>query len=88
MRLIKIKDTAPVRMPNKKVSSLPEPFMKSNVGGIDRILRITVGLVLVGLAATGTVGWWGWLGAVPLATGLVGWCPPYALLGFNTCKMK
>jgi hypothetical protein len=65
-----------------------EPFMKSNVGGIDRILRITVGLVLIGLAATGTVGWWGWLGVVPLATGLVGWCPPYALLGFNTCKMK
>ncbi|MEO8024445.1 DUF2892 domain-containing protein [Polaromonas sp.] len=62
--------------------------MKSNVGGIDRILRITIGLVLVGLAATGTVGWWGWLGVVPLATGLVGWCPPYALLGFNTCKMK
>jgi hypothetical protein len=62
--------------------------MKSNVGGIDRILRITVGLVLVGLAATGTVGWWGWLGVIPLATGLVGWCPPYALLGFNTCKMK
>jgi hypothetical protein len=75
-------------MPNKKVSSLSEPFMKSNVGGIDRILRITVGLVLIGLAATGTVGWWGWLGAVPLVTGLVGWCPPYALLGFNTCKMK
>ncbi|OOG44239.1 DUF2892 domain-containing protein [Polaromonas sp. A23] len=62
--------------------------MKSNVGGIDRILRITAGLVLIGLAATGTVGWWGWLGVVPLATGLVGWCPPYALLGFNTCKMK
>jgi hypothetical protein len=62
--------------------------MKSNVGGIDRILRITVGLVLIGLAATGTVGWWGWLGVVPLATGLVGWCPPYALLGFNTCKTK
>ena len=60
--------------------------MTSNVGGIDRILRIVIGLVLVGLAATGTVGWWGWLGLVPLATGLVGWCPPYALLGFNTCK--
>ena len=42
--------------------------MKTNVGGIDRILRIVIGLVLIGLAATGTVGWWGWLGIVPLAT--------------------
>ena len=62
--------------------------MTSNVGGIDRILRIALGLVLVGLAATGTVGWWGWLGDVPLATGAIGWCPPYALFGFNTCSMK
>jgi hypothetical protein len=62
--------------------------MKSNVGGIDRILRIVLGLVLIGLTATGVVGVWGWLGIVPLATGLVGWCPPYALLGFNTCAMK
>jgi hypothetical protein len=62
--------------------------MKANVGGIDRVLRIVVGLVLVVLAATGNVGWWGWLGIVPLFTGVVGWCPPYALLGFNTCKMK
>lgn len=62
--------------------------MKTNVGGIDRILRITVGGVLIGLAATGKVGWWGWLGVLPLATGLIGWCPPYALLGFNTCKTR
>ena len=62
--------------------------MKSNVGGIDRILRIAIGLVLIALAATGTVGWWGWLGAVPLATGARGWCPPYALLGISTCKTK
>jgi len=62
--------------------------MTSNVGGIDRILRIAIGLVLIGLAATGTVGWWGWLGIVPLATGAVGWCPPYALFGFNTCAVK
>ena len=60
--------------------------MKSNVGGIDRTLRIVVGLVLIALAATGTVGWWGWLGIVPLATGAIGWCPPYALFGFNTCR--
>ena len=62
--------------------------MKLNVGGIDRIARIIVGLVLLGLAATGTVGWWGWLGIVPLATGVIGWCPPYAIFGFNTCAMK
>lgn len=62
--------------------------MKPNVGGIDRVLRIVIGLVLIGLAATGTVGWWGWLGVVPLATGALGWCPPYAMLGFNTCAMK
>jgi len=62
--------------------------MKANVGGIDRVLRIILGLVLIVLAATGTVGWWGWLGIVPLFTGVVGWCPPYALLGFNTCKIK
>ena len=62
--------------------------MTQNVGGIDRILRIVVGLVLIGLAATGTVGWWGWLGIVLLATGALGWCPPYAIFGFNTCTMK
>ncbi len=62
--------------------------MKTNVGGIDRIIRIGAGAALVGLAATGTVGWWGWLGAVPLATGLMGWCPPYAIFGFSTCAVK
>lgn len=62
--------------------------MKTNVGGIDRILRIAVGLALIIAAAMGAVGWWGWLGAVPLLTGIVGWCPPYALLGFNTCSTR
>lgn len=62
--------------------------MKSNVGGIDRVLRIVIGLVLVGLAASGGVGWWGWLGIVPLATGAIGWCPPYAIFGWNTCSTK
>jgi hypothetical protein len=58
--------------------------MKCNVGGIDRILRIVVGLVLIALALTGTVGIWGWIGIVPLATGLFKFCPAYTLLGVNT----
>jgi hypothetical protein len=62
--------------------------MKLNVGGMDRILRIVAGLVLIGLAASGTVGVWGWLGIVPLATGAIGWCPPYAIFGFSSCAMK
>ncbi|KRH99576.1 DUF2892 domain-containing protein [Curvibacter sp. PAE-UM] len=62
--------------------------MKTNIGGMERVARILVGAILVGLAATGTVGWWGWLGAIPLATGLMGWCPPYAMLGINTCSVK
>lgn len=62
--------------------------MKLNVGGIDRILRIIVGLVLIALAATGTVGWWGYIGIVPLVTGLFRFCPAYVLLGMNTCPIK
>ena len=62
--------------------------MKKNVGGIDRTLRIVIGLVLIGLAATGTVGLWGYIGIAPLLTGLVGWFPPYALLGWKTCSVK
>ena len=62
--------------------------MKHNAGSLDRILRIVAGLVLIGLAATGTVGLWGWIGVVPLATGLFGFCPAYTLLGINTCPMK
>lgn len=62
--------------------------MTKNIGNIERIIRIVGGLVLIALAATSTMGVWGWLGLVPLATGLVGWCPPYSLLGINTCKNK
>jgi hypothetical protein len=62
--------------------------MTTNIGGIERILRIVIGLVLIALAATGQVGVWGWVGLVPVATGLIGWCPPYSLLGINTCKKR
>lgn len=59
--------------------------MKSNVGGIDRILRIAVGALLIALAASNVVGWWGWLGLIPLATGLFRFCPAYPLLGITSC---
>lgn len=62
-------------------------MFKTNVGGLDRILRIGGGAALVGLAATGVLGAWAWIGVVPLATGLLGSCPAYTLLGFNTCPL-
>lgn len=62
--------------------------MKSNVGGIDRILRIVVGAVLIGLTLVGSIGVWGWIGVVPLATGLIGFCPLYPLFGFSSCPLK
>lgn len=62
--------------------------MKSNMGSIDRALRIIVGLVLVGLALTSTVEWWGWLGIIPIVTGALGNCPLYSVIGVNTCGTK
>ncbi|OYV30501.1 MAG: hypothetical protein B7Z83_11995 [Thiomonas sp. 20-64-5] len=62
--------------------------MKFNVGGIDRILRIVVGIVLIALTLMGTIGVWGWIGVVPLVTGLFKFCPLYSLIGMNTCPMK
>ncbi|CAA7615993.1 DUF2892 domain-containing protein [Magnetospirillum sp. UT-4] len=60
--------------------------MSKNVGGIDRILRIVAGLVLIALAVTETVGLWGYVGVVPLLTGAIGWCPAYLPFGIKTCK--
>lgn len=62
--------------------------MKCNSSGIDRVLRIVAGLVLIALAVTGTIGAWGWIGVVPLLTGLVGFCPAYTLFGINSCSLK
>jgi hypothetical protein len=64
--------------------------MNANVGGIDKILRIVVGLALIAYALLGTGSWHmlGWIGVVPLATALLGFCPAYTLLGINTCPMK
>ena len=62
--------------------------MKANVGGIDRILRILVGLGLVAWAAALGGPVWAWIGVVPLGTGLIGFCPVYPLLGFSSCGKK
>lgn len=60
--------------------------MKSNVGSIDKILRIVVGLALIALSvfAPHVIGYWGYLGIIPLVTGLFNFCPAYTLLGINT----
>ena len=60
-----------------------------NVGAIDRTLRIVGGVVLILLAVvpSGFQTPWGWLGLVPLATALLGWCPAYSLVGIRTCKL-
>ena len=62
--------------------------MKTNVGTVDRVLRVAAGVTLIALTLTGTIGLWGWIGVVPVLTGAVGSCPLYSLLGFSTCPMK
>jgi hypothetical protein len=60
-------------------------MFKSNVGGLDRTARVVAGLALLALTLTGTIGAWGWIGLVPLATGALGTCPLYSLVGLSTC---
>jgi len=60
--------------------------MKRNVGTIDRTIRIVLGLVIISLIFWGPKSAWGLIGLLPLATGIVGSCPPYTLLGISTCK--
>ena len=62
--------------------------MTRNEGTIDRALRVVAGLVLIGLALSGTFSPWGWVGVVPLITGLVGVCPVYSIFGIKTCRVS
>jgi len=62
--------------------------MPRNEGTLDRALRVIAGLALLSLVFIGPQTAWGWVGIVPLVTGLVGYCPAYTLLGINTCPMK
>ncbi len=59
--------------------------MKANVGTVDRLLRIVAGTALMLLALTQVIGPWGWIGVVPILTGLFRFCPAYTLLGIRTC---
>jgi len=60
--------------------------MKKNIGSTERVIRVLSGLGIVSMAVAGPHSPWAFLGIIPLATGLIGWCPPYALLGISTCK--
>lgn len=62
--------------------------MSVNVGTVDRAARIIVGIALIAAAATHTVGAWGYIGILPLLTGLLRVCPAYSVLGLNTCGTK
>ena len=63
-------------------------MFKTNEGTLDRTLRVIAGLALISLVFVGPQTPFGWIGVVPLITGLVGWCPVYTLLGLNTCGMR
>ena len=63
-------------------------FLKRNVHPVERVVRVGLGLILVALAATGSIGLWGYIGVVPILTGLVGSCPIYTLAGISTCPIR
>ena len=65
-----------------------EPFMKANVGNLDRVARIVIGLGLLSLTVMGPQTWFGLLGLIPLATATMGYCPLYTVLGFSSCPVK
>ncbi len=60
----------------------------TNEGTIDRVLRVVVGLALISLVFVGPQTPWGWIGVVPLLTGIIGFCPAYRIFGLSTCPMK
>jgi hypothetical protein len=62
--------------------------MKANEGSLDRGVRVIAGIVLISLVFMGPQTPWGWIGLIPLATGLIGWCPLYSALGLSTCGQK
>ncbi len=63
-------------------------FLSVNEHPVERVVRVVLGMALVGLAAMGTIGAWGYIGVVPILTGATGSCPLYSLLGISTCPMR
>lgn len=61
--------------------------MTKNIHNVERVVRVVAGALLASMAFWGPANMWYLLGLIPLATGLVGWCPPYAMLGINTCNI-
>ena len=70
----------------KGIVGLKMPKLAFNVGRFDHLIRILTGILLMGLADLNVIGAWGWLGAIPLISGALRYCPIYSLLGINTCK--
>lgn len=62
--------------------------MNANVGTVDKVVRIIIGVLLISLVFVGPQTPWGWIGIIPIATALVGWCPLYKILGVSTCGKK
>ncbi len=62
--------------------------MTRNVGTVDRVIRVIVGLILIAMVFWGPQTNWGWIGIIPLVTGLIGSCPAYKLLGLSTCPLQ
>lgn len=60
--------------------------MKQNIHNIERVARVIVGIIILSLVFVGPKTWWGLIGILPILTGVIGWCPPYQLLGISTCK--
>ncbi len=62
--------------------------MERNIGDVERVVRVVAGLLILSLVFVGPKSLWGLIGIMPILTGLSGWCPPYSLLGINTCGVK
>jgi hypothetical protein len=70
----------------KTTFTIGEAVMKQNIHNIERVIRVVLGLIILSLVFVGPKSLWGLVGILPILTGLIGWCPPYQLLGISTCK--